>query len=106
MSGMGRREFEALLGGAAAWPLAARAQQPIGRKGKMPRVGNLMPGPAAHSATTLKAFCQGLHELGYIEGQNLAVERRDGDWKPDRLPALAAELVGLKVDISAGLPRA
>jgi putative ABC transport system substrate-binding protein len=42
---------------------------------------------------------RGLHELGYIAGQNLAIERRDGDWKPDRLPALAAELVGLKVEI-------
>src|SRR5262249_57081391 len=60
---------------------------------------NLMPERAAHSAGTLKAFYQGLHELGYIEGQNLATERRDGDWKPDRLPALAAELVALKVDI-------
>src|SRR6266550_9484602 len=97
---MRRREFMTLLGGAAAaWPLAARAQQPIGRTGKMPRVGILMPGPAAHSAATLEAFYRGLHELGYIEGQNLAIERRDGDWKPDGLPALAAELVGLKVDI-------
>jgi putative tryptophan/tyrosine transport system substrate-binding protein len=65
----------------------------------MPRVGMLMPGPAAHSAATYKPFYQGLHELGYIEGQNLAIERRDGDWKLDRLPALAAELVGLKVDM-------
>jgi putative tryptophan/tyrosine transport system substrate-binding protein len=95
-----RREFITLLGGAAAaWPLAARAQQPIGRTGKMPCVGILMPGPAAHSAATLEPFYHGLHELGYIEGQNLAIERRDGDWKPDRVAALAAELVGLKVDI-------
>ena len=95
-----RREFITLVGSAAmVWPLAARAQQPIGRTGKMPRVGMLMPGPAAHSAATLDPFYRGLHELGYIEGQNLAIERRDGDWKPDRLPALAAELVGLKVDI-------
>jgi putative tryptophan/tyrosine transport system substrate-binding protein len=100
---MRRREFISLLGGAAApsllWPLAARAQQPMGRTGKMPRVGVLMPGPAAHSATTYDPFYRGLHELGYIEGQNLTIERRDGDWKPDRLPTLAAELVGLKVDI-------
>jgi putative tryptophan/tyrosine transport system substrate-binding protein len=97
---MRRREFITLLGGtAAAWPLPARAQQPIGRTSRMPRVGVLMPGPAAHSATTLDPFYRGLHELGYIEGQNLAIERRDGDWKPDRLSALAAELVGLKVDI-------
>src|SRR6201987_6289469 len=95
-----RREFITLLpSAAAAWPLAARAQQPIGRTGKMPRVGILMPGPAAHSATTLDPFYRGLHELGYIEGQNLTIERRDGDWKLDRLPVLAAELVGLKVDI-------
>src|SRR5262249_39912634 len=95
-----RREFITLLASAAAaCPLAARAQQPIGRTGKMPRVGMLMPGPAAHSAATLEPFYRGLHELGYIEGQNLAIERRDGDWKPDRFPPLAAKLVGLKVDI-------
>jgi putative ABC transport system substrate-binding protein len=96
---MRRREFITLLGGAAAWPLVARAQQPIGRTGKTPRVGLLMPGPAAHSATTLEPFYRGLHELGYIVGQNLAVEQRNGDWKPDSFPALATELVGLKVDI-------
>ena len=97
---MKRRAFIALLGGAAvAWPLAARAQQTSGRTAKMPRVGMLMAGPAAHSAAILDPFYRGLHELGYVEGQNLAIERRDGDWKPDRLPALAAELVGLKVDI-------
>ena len=63
-----RREFITLLGGAAAaWPLAARAQQPIGRTGKMPRVGILMPGPAAYSAVTLDPFYRGLHELGYID---------------------------------------
>jgi putative ABC transport system substrate-binding protein len=95
-----RREFISLLASAAvAWPLAARAQQPIGRTAKMPRVGMLMPGPAVHSAAILDPFYRGLHELGYVEGQNLAIERRDGDWKPDRLPALAAELVGLNVDI-------
>ena len=97
---MRRRAFLTLLGGAAAaWPLSAGAQQPIVRTGRMPRVGVLMPGPAAHSAATLDPFYRGLHELGYIEGQNLAIEQRDGDWKPDRLPALAAELVGLKADI-------
>jgi putative tryptophan/tyrosine transport system substrate-binding protein len=97
---MKRRAFITLLGGAAAaWPLTARAQQPIGRTAKMPRVGMLMPGPAVHSAAILDPFYRGLHELGYVEGQNLAIERRDGDWKPDRLPALAAELVGLNVDI-------
>jgi putative tryptophan/tyrosine transport system substrate-binding protein len=73
-----RREFFTLLGGTAlTWPLAARAQQPIGRTGNMPRMGMLLPGPAAHSAAILKPFYQGLHEFGYIEGQNLAIERRD-----------------------------
>src|SRR5262249_43016843 len=66
---------------------------------KMPRLGMLMPGPAAHSGVILDPFYRGLHELGYIGGQNLAIERRDGDWKADRVPALAAELVGLKGDI-------
>jgi putative ABC transport system substrate-binding protein len=58
-----------------------------------------MPGPAAHSAAILDPFYRGLHDLGYIEGQNLSLERRNADWKYDRLPALAAELVGLKVDL-------
>jgi putative ABC transport system substrate-binding protein len=89
-----------LLGAAAtAWPVAGRAQQPIGRTGKTPRVGILMPGPATHSAATLDPFYRGLRDLGYTVGQNLAVELRNGDWKPDRFAALAAELVGLKVDI-------
>src|SRR5262249_6662742 len=68
----------------------------------MPRVGLLMPGPTAHSAVTLDPFYRGLHELGYIVGQNLAIEQRNGDWKPDRFPVLATELVGLKVDILVG----
>jgi len=96
---MKRREFITLVGGGAAWPLAARAQQPSGRTGRMPRVGILMPGPAGHSSVTLDPFYRGLHELGYIQGQNLAIERRDAGWKLDRLPALAAELIGLKVEI-------
>jgi hypothetical protein len=76
MLNMERREFIALFGSAAImWPLAALGQQPIGRTGKMPRVGMLMPGPAAHSAAILDPFYRGLHELGYIEGQNLAIER-------------------------------
>jgi putative tryptophan/tyrosine transport system substrate-binding protein len=59
----------------------------------------LMPGTAAHSATIYDPFYRGLHELGYVDGQNLAIERRNADWRLDRLPALAAELVALKVDI-------
>jgi putative ABC transport system substrate-binding protein len=70
-----RREFITLLGGAAvALPLVARAQQPIGRTGKMPRVGMLMPGPAAHSAATVDPFYRGLHELGFREEIDAAFE--------------------------------
>jgi putative ABC transport system substrate-binding protein len=58
-----------------------------------------MPGPTAHSTAVLGPFYQGLHDLGYIEGQNLFLEQRNADWKPDRLPALAADLIGLKVDL-------
>jgi putative ABC transport system substrate-binding protein len=58
-----------------------------------------MPGPIAHSAATLEPFYRGLQELGYVEGRNLALERRDGEWRSDRLPELAAELVALKVDV-------
>ena len=97
---MKRRKFITLLGGAAVtWSVAARTQTPIGRTGNMPRLGILMPGPAAYSAVTLDPFYRGLHELGYIVGQNLAIEQRNGDWQLDRFPALAAELVGLKVDL-------
>jgi putative ABC transport system substrate-binding protein len=91
---MQRRDFLGVLGGAAAWPLAARAQQTR----TVPRIGILMPGPSVLSAS-LNAFYQGLHELGYTEGQNIAIERRYGEWKLDRLPELAAELVRLKVDV-------
>jgi putative ABC transport system substrate-binding protein len=58
-----------------------------------------MPGPGEHSAATLDPFYRGLHDLGYFEGQNVTLERRNADWKPDRLPALAAELVALNVDL-------
>src|ERR1700730_14962536 len=98
---MRRREFISLLGGAATWPLplAGRAQQSIGQAANIARLGILMPGPIAHSAATLEPFYRGLQELGYVEGRNLAVERRDGKWRSDRLPELAAELVALKVDV-------
>ena len=76
-----RRAFITLLG-AAAWPLAARAQQ----ASKIPRIGVLSPGPY-EPAATLDAFQQGVRELGYTEGQNIAIERRYGDWKLDRLEA-------------------
>ena len=92
---MRRRAFITLLSGAAAaWPLAARAQQPA----KVPRIGFLFygsPGPSPG----IDAFRQGLRELGYIEGQNIAVEYRFASGRVGQLPELAAELVRLKLDV-------
>jgi putative tryptophan/tyrosine transport system substrate-binding protein len=92
---MKRREFITLLGGAApAWPLAAWAQQSV----KVPRIGILSPG-RSEPGVTLDSFQQGLRELGYTEGQNIAIERRYGEWELDRLRSLAAEFVASKVDL-------
>ena len=92
---MRRRELMLLLGGAAiSWPRALRAQQKA-----MPVIGYLgttFPGPAS---STLAAFRQGLSETGYVDGQNLAIEYRWAEGNYDRLPALAADLVGRKVDV-------
>jgi putative ABC transport system substrate-binding protein len=93
---MRRREFIGLVGGAAAWPLVARAQQPA----KVPRIGYLAPGSASAGLLARdEAFRQGLQELGYVDGRNIVIEYRYADGQFDRLPRLAAELIQLKVDV-------
>src|SRR5262249_12010217 len=91
-----RREFITLLGGAAAaWPLAARAQEP----GKRPMVGFLGDTTALGDGERAAAFARRLHDLGWIEGRTIAIEYRWADGRSERLAEIAAEFARLKVDI-------
>jgi putative ABC transport system substrate-binding protein len=93
---MRRREFITLLGGAAAWPLAARAQQPAGA---VPRIGFLGSATAAGSAKAIDMLRTGIGEFGYVEGRNIVIEFRWAEERYDRLPQLVRELIATRVDL-------
>jgi putative ABC transport system substrate-binding protein len=96
---MNRRAFITLIGGAVAssvsWPVGARAQQ----LRKTPRIGVLLPGTSTSFAVRAKAFMQGLRDLGYVEGQTIAIDWKWAEDRIERIPELAAELVGANVDV-------
>jgi putative ABC transport system substrate-binding protein len=96
---MRRRDFlQCMAGLVLPWPAAARAQPAT----KMPRIGILLPGRSElydSTVPTLNSFLRSLHELGYTEGQNIAIERQYGEWRQDRMRELAAHFVTAKVDI-------
>jgi putative ABC transport system substrate-binding protein len=93
---MGRRDFITFIGGAAAWPVGVRAQQPA-----MPVVGYLYNGVPEQNAKLVEAFRKGLSEAGYVEGRNVTIEYRWGHNEQDRLPELVADLVRSQVSVIA-----
>jgi putative ABC transport system substrate-binding protein len=102
---MRRREFITLFGGAVvAWPVDARAQPAA----KVWRIGMLEATGEAAKSADIRAFRQGLAELGYAEGKNLIIDYRSADGRPERFPALVAELLSRKVDliVTRGTPAA
>ncbi len=94
-SHIGRRKFLATLGGAAAWPLAARAQQAA----KLPTIGFLVAGTPSSHGQWVAAFVRRLHELGWIEGRTVAIEYRWAEGRTERFDEIAAEFVRRKVDV-------
>src|SRR5262245_63346823 len=94
---IGRRDFITLLGGAAAWPIAARAQQPVAVVGFLSGIAS---GDRPHHT---EAFRQGLDEAGFAEGRNVRIEYRFAEHRMDQLRPLAAELVARKVAVIAAL---
>ena len=98
---MKRREFISLLGGAAAWPLTARAQQP-----KIPKVGFLYPGPSTVATTRIDAFLAGLRTAGYRVPEEVEFIPRFADGDPTRLGPMAIELIDQNVDVIAAVAAA